>query len=394
MKKQTIILILGLAGFSVMADNWVVSPLLPAISEDFGISAASAGIIITSYMIPFGVFQLIYGPLADRFGKKQVINITMVFFTISTGLCAVGFSLGTLALYRVLAGIFAASVMPISMALIGDIFPIEERQTAIGSFIGISFLGQGLSMAVGGVMAYLWNWKGAFVLYALLAMFSTVLLFTLGKRIPSIKNPKSELITPYLRLVSKKESLFTYLIVLFEGIMLLGTFSYIGAYISEIYQFNFMQIGLIMTVFGVMSVVGGRLTGKVARKFGKKRTLVMGLSLAALSNFVFLLTGNILTMLIVAVGLLGLGFIFGHSTLITIATEFAPKSRAIAMSLIAACFVTGGGIGTAIGGRLIKTYGFNNFFLYYGVALILLVVAAAILVKDKFVKASSEKDIL
>jgi predicted MFS family arabinose efflux permease len=394
MSKRAIILILGLAGFSVMADNWVVSPLLPAISEDFSTSAVRAGIIITAYMVPFGVFQLIYGPLADRFGKKQVITVAMIFFTISTGLCAVGFSLGALTLYRILAGIFAASVMPVSMALIGDIFPVEERQVAIGSFIGISFLGQGFSMAIGGIMAYLWNWRGAFILYAIFAMLSTILLFTLGKRIPSIKNPKSELLAPYLRLFSKKESLFTYLIVLVEGIMLLGTFSYIGAFISDIYHFNFMQIGLIMTVFGAMSVIGGRLSGKIANRIGKKRILIIGLMLATLSNFVLLLIGNILSMLIVGVGLLGLGFIFAHSTLITIATEFSPKSRATAMSLVAACFVTGGGIGTAIGGGLIKIYGFNDFFLFYGIAFILLVIAAAILIGNQDKSAKVDRVII
>ena len=84
MNKQAIILILGLAGFTVMADTWVVSPLLPAISQDLGEGAADAGIIITAYMITFGIFQLIFGPLADRFGKKQIITSTMIFFTIST----------------------------------------------------------------------------------------------------------------------------------------------------------------------------------------------------------------------------------------------------------------------------------------------------------------------
>ena len=79
-----------------MADTWVVSPLLPAISADLGVSPASAGIIITAYMICFGIFQLVFGPLADRFGKKQIISLTMIFFTIATGLCAVGYRLGAL----------------------------------------------------------------------------------------------------------------------------------------------------------------------------------------------------------------------------------------------------------------------------------------------------------
>ncbi len=145
-----------------------------------GINVASAALIITAYMLPFGLFQLIFGYLADKFGKRQVISFSMVFFTISTGLCALGVGLTDLAIYRALTGVFAASVMPVSLALIGDIFPLKERQSAIGTFMGISFLGQGLSMAIGGSIAYFFNWRGVFVVYAVLAVLSTILLFTIG----------------------------------------------------------------------------------------------------------------------------------------------------------------------------------------------------------------------
>ena len=168
--KNSIVLLLGLAGFIVMADNWVVSPILPAIAENLNVEIAKAGLLITAYMIPFGIFQIIFGPLADRYGKKQVITFSLIMFTIATGLCALGTSLTNLAIYRGLTGIFAASVMPISLALIGDVFPMEERQQAIGTFMGISFLGQGLSMAIGGTIAYFLNWKGVFIAYAVLSL--------------------------------------------------------------------------------------------------------------------------------------------------------------------------------------------------------------------------------
>ena len=78
MKDKNIILILGLAGFVVMADNWVVSPILPAIAQNINVPVTSAGLLITAYMIPFGIFQLIFGPLADRFGKKKILNLAML----------------------------------------------------------------------------------------------------------------------------------------------------------------------------------------------------------------------------------------------------------------------------------------------------------------------------
>ena len=92
-----------------------------------------------------------------------------------------------LLVYRAITGIFAASVMPISSALIADMVPMQERQTAIGTFMGISFWGQGLSMVIGGSIAYFLNWRGGFATYSVLVALVTVLFFTIGRKISSAK---------------------------------------------------------------------------------------------------------------------------------------------------------------------------------------------------------------
>lgn len=380
--KNSIVLLLGLAGFIVMADNWVVSPILPAIAENLNVEIAKAGLLITAYMIPFGIFQIIFGPLADRYGKKQVITFSLIMFTIATGLCALGTSLTNLAIYRGLTGIFAASVMPISLALIGDVFPMEERQQAIGTFMGISFLGQGLSMAIGGTIAYFLNWKGVFISYAVLSLIPTILLISNYKKLPSEKNPNSEILKPYFRLLSNSKSLFTYLIVLLEGIFIVGSFSYTGSYIAKTYQYNYFKIGMILTAFGVMSVIGGRLSGKLAKKFGEKKVLSAGLLSATIADLIIFYFGSNILLLILGVGLLGLGFILTHSTLLTRATGFAQKARGAAMSLVAFCFMGGGGVGTAIGGRIIIAYSLNSLFIIYGIALFITLILSNLLIKD------------
>lgn len=381
--KNSIILLLGLAGFMVMADNWVVSPLLPAIAQNLNIDIAKAGLLITAYMIPFGIFQIIFGPIADRYGKKQVITLSIIMFTIATGLCALGSSITNLAIFRALTGIFAASVMPISLALIGDIFPMEERQQAIGTFMGISFLGQGLSMAIGGTIAYFLNWKGVFISYAALSLIPTILLISNYKKLPSEKNPNSEILKPYFRLLSNSKSLFTYIIVLLEGMFIIGSFSYTGSYIAKTYHFNYLSIGLILTAFGIMSVIGGRVSGKLANKLGEGKVISLGLSLAAIADIIIYYFGGNIYLLILGVALLGLGFILTHSTLLTRATGFAQKARGAAMSLVAFCFMGGGGIGTAIGGKIISSYSLNSLFIIYGSALVVTLVLSNLLIRDK-----------
>jgi MFS family permease len=87
MNEKNLVLVLGLAGFVVMADSWVVSPILPAIAHSLKIGPVRAGLLITAYMLPFGRSQLLFGPLADRYGKRRVISFSTTFFAIGTGLC-------------------------------------------------------------------------------------------------------------------------------------------------------------------------------------------------------------------------------------------------------------------------------------------------------------------
>jgi predicted MFS family arabinose efflux permease len=376
MKENRLILILGLAGFVVMADNWVVSPILPAIANTLKISPVRAGLLITAYMLPFGLFQLLFGPLADRYGKRQVITFSMMFFTIGTALCAFGLGLFDLALYRAITGIFAASVMPVSLALIADTVPMERRQQAIATFMGIGFLGQGLSMVLGGTIAYFVSWRGVFITYGLLSVISTALLFVVGRKISSKKNPHSQFVKPFADLLRNRRSLAVYLVVLAEGILIIGSFSYLGVYIDHLFHYNYLTIGLILTAFGISAVVTGRLVGRLVPCIGRLNTLSLGLLFAVVADIGLFSASAHLAFLVVAVALLGIGFMLIHSTLLTMATEFAKMARGTAMSLVAFCFMGGGGIGTALGGRVITSHGYSYFYGVYGLLLIALFIVA------------------
>lgn len=249
--------------------------------------------------------------------------------------------------------------------------------------MGISFLGQGLSMAIGGTIAYFLNWKGVFISYAALSLIPTILLISNYKKLPSEKNPNSEILKPYFRLLSNSKSLFTYIIVLLEGMFIIGSFSYTGSYIAKIYHFNYLSIGLILTAFGIMSVIGGRVSGKLASKLGEGKVISLGLSLAAIADIIIYYFGASIYLLILGVALLGLGFILTHSTLLTRATGFAQKARGAAMSLVAFCFMGGGGVGTAIGGKIISQYSLNSLFIIYGSALVVTLVLSNLLIRDK-----------
>lgn len=97
--------------------------------------------------------------------------------------------------------------------------------------------------------------------------------------------------------------------------------------------------------------------------------------------------GNVLEALIFGIGLFGLGLMLAHSTFLTIATEFAAKARGVAMSLVAFCFMGGGGLGTAFGSRIVGNSSFLTLFTLYSIGLLILIFAVSI-VKKSFIIAT------
>jgi predicted MFS family arabinose efflux permease len=371
---RRLVLLLGMAGFVVMGDNLVVSPILPSISVSLGVEPVAAGVLIVAYMLPFGVFQLVFGPLADRFGKTRVILVTFTAFVVATALCAFGTSLANLTVFRALTGLFAAATMPVSLALIGDMVPIEKRQQAVGTFLGVSSLGQALSLGIGGAIANFFDWRGVFAVYAVVAAVVAVALWrNLHAASPhEVREHQAGIIRPYMALLGQATSRRTYLVILFEGVFLLGSFSYLGTALVQRFGLSTLATGALMMAFGVATVIGGRISAKIAARFGQVRTVSAGLLLAAIADVCVFLGGGSVSLSTVGVFLLGLGFMTAHSTMVTMVTEFAARSRGAAMSLTPFSLMVGGAIGTQIGSRIISGVSFDMMYAIYGAGLLVL----------------------
>jgi MFS family permease len=73
--KNKMLLMLGLMAFLANGDNYAAAPLIINISNDLNLPISTAAISVTAYMLSFGVFTLLFGPLSDRFGKVKIISI-------------------------------------------------------------------------------------------------------------------------------------------------------------------------------------------------------------------------------------------------------------------------------------------------------------------------------
>lgn len=110
----------------------MVAPLIPMFSDEFHVSIKVAGLIVPAYLITYGVATLFYGILSDRFGQRPVIFGSLIAFILLTVLTALVESVSAMIVLRLLTGLGAAGVVPISLALVGHLFPYHERGRALG----------------------------------------------------------------------------------------------------------------------------------------------------------------------------------------------------------------------------------------------------------------------
>ncbi len=136
-----------------------------------------------------------------------------------------------------------------------------------------------------------------------------------------------------------------------------------------------------MAVFGVGVIAASRASGRLAARIGRNRLVALGLaSRRGRRSPRRRRLGPHSPSWPIGVLLLGLGFMFAHSSLLTTATQFAAKARGTAMSLVAFAFMVGGAIGTALGGRIIEATSYHEFYLIGGVGLAALTLVALVAV--------------
>jgi EmrB/QacA subfamily drug resistance transporter len=146
--------------FMAILDNLVVNVALPTISRDLNATSTGLQWIVSAYTLVFASSQITAGGLGDRLGRKRWFLFGIALFTATSLLAAFSQSTGMLIAARAVQGLGAAFIMPLSLSLISDAFPPEERGKALGIWSAISVSGLAFGPIVGGliVQAASWHW--------------------------------------------------------------------------------------------------------------------------------------------------------------------------------------------------------------------------------------------
>ena len=146
----------------VQMDWFALNLALPAIARHFDVPATDLQWVVSGYMLSIGALMVTAGRLADIYGRRKVIVIGLAVFGIVSAICGAAPDEIWLIVARVVHGIGAALIFPVSIAVVSSTFTGARQARAIGIVLGFASIGTALGPFVGGTFSEYLNWRGVF----------------------------------------------------------------------------------------------------------------------------------------------------------------------------------------------------------------------------------------
>ena len=353
-----------MAAFASGISLRITDPLLPRLAQEFGLSLGTVAMVITVFAVAYGLSQLLFGPLGDRFGKYRVIAWGCVASAVTAGSCALAPDYAFLLLARTLAGATAASVIPLSMAWIGDVTSYERRQPILARFLIGQIMGISAGVLFGGYAADHLPWRTPFAAIALVFLVVGLFLLLTNGRLPEAarrSRPGGEravvrMVSEFRQVLALPWARVVVLTVFSEGAFLYGTFAFLVAHLHGTHGISLEHAGQIVMLFGMGGLLFALGARYLVHRLGEAGLCRWGGSLVAGAFLVIALAPD-WGYAVPACFLAGLGFYMLHNTLQINATQMAPERRGAAVAAFASAFFTGQSVGIAVNGTLIDHIG-------------------------------------
>jgi EmrB/QacA subfamily drug resistance transporter len=161
-RRWTTLAVLAISLFIVGLDNTILNVALPTLQEQLDASPSKLQWMVDAYLLVFGGLLLTAGTLADRIGRKRLLQAGIAVFGLASLGAGLAESAGELIAARAVMGLGAAMIMPATLSTITAIFPREERPKAIGIWAALAAVGIGLGPLVGGLLLEWFDWGSVF----------------------------------------------------------------------------------------------------------------------------------------------------------------------------------------------------------------------------------------
>lgn len=276
-----LVVILGLLAMLMPLSIDMYLPALPQIAREFGVSAGSVQMTLNLYILGFALGQLIYGPLADSFGRKPVIAVGTLVFAVAAAACALSQTIEQLIFMRLLHGLSAAAGSVVISALMRDSYSKEEFSRMMSFVMLVTTIAPLLAPILGGWMLILWSWHAIFWAISLAAVVTTVLVVTqIRETLPVEKRQKFNLRTTLRNFLAlfRHKRVFSYMLA--SGFSFAGMFSFlnVGPFVYiELNHISPQNFGYYFALNVVFLFFITLLNSRCVRRFGPLAMFRLGL---------------------------------------------------------------------------------------------------------------------
>lgn len=343
--------LLSLAAFASMTTMRVCDPLLPALAREFDVTTGVAAQVISAFAIAYGLLQLVYGPVADRYGKFRVVSVAVLGCAASNLAAGLAPTLGWLVAFRAATGGTAAAIIPLTMAWIGDSVDYGRRQEVLARLLSATVVGMIIGQWAGGIFADTLGWRSVFVALALLFAVSGVMMQvemrrTRGDSAPVARPAQLQrgFVARLREVVAEPWAREVLAISVVEGAVAYSAFAFVPSYLHQRFGLSMAWAGGVLALYGVGGFCYSRIAPHMLSRWGesglaRRGGVVLGVIFAVLAGMVH--WGWALPACFAG----GLGFYMVHNTLQTHATQMAPSVRGTAVSLFSCALFFGQSVG-------------------------------------------------
>lgn len=356
-QREHLLRVLAALASLIFFQAYMVAPLIPRLSEIFGVPAQTMGLVVPAYLIPYGVSTLLYGLLADRLGRARVLLASLGAFVALTALTASAQSPAQLIGWRLLTGIGASGVVPLALVLVGALFPYERRGRPLGWLFGAMAGGAALGSSAGAILEPFVGWRALFLGTAVLTGAVAAFLIPHRRLLSSGPPPTAwsaaAVLSGYRALLASARGARTYGYVFLNSVFHSGVFTWLGLYFSERYRLGELEIGLALLGYGLPGFLLGPPIGRAADRWGRRWLIPAGLAVGALAGALLILDLPLLAAAL-AVTLLSLGYDLTQPLLAGIVTQLGGPRAGQAMGLNVFLLFTGFGLGSLLFGEALR----------------------------------------
>ncbi|WP_019673640.1 MFS transporter [Psychrobacter lutiphocae] len=373
-----VVLLLTLAFGLVGLDRWIIAPLLPSIMRDLSLNYQDVGLIFGALGVAWGVFAIFSGRLSDKIGHRKILILSLVMFSLASGLSGMAAGLTSLILIRSFMGISEGAFCPTSFAATA----VAAKPTRRGALQGLqqsgfALFGLGLGPIIATqLMLVVPSWREVFWVVAIPGFILAVLLFfvlrepenTQGGQI-LIEEKKSLAVTSgnvnWIELLKNRNILLSMIGLCCTMSCVFVISAMLPLYLENFLKLNTQQMGIIVSAIGFGGFLGQFLVPAISDWIGRRMASILGFLGSAI--FIYILANTSASVLLLFAVLFVLSFFsLGLIALLSgpLAAESAPAGLvASAIGLVVgAGEIFGGGVAPVVSGIIAETYGIENIF--------------------------------